>query len=145
MFNKIFFWVFAEFVWDLMEIGCMLELWSFFVSDYPFRSAADKQRAGRVSAKSSFFFSLKSKLHQLSVMSCQESCSSKECIEESVPTLHFTSQHDHRATGVLSDCFSIFSLSTTDSESYQEHIFICAVPPAGVAQKIHMKVWMRKN
>lgn len=74
----------------------------FFISVYHLRSATDKQQAGLVSVKSSFFFSPKSKLHQLSVMSCQESCSSKECIKAPVPTLHFTSQHDHCTTGVLS-------------------------------------------
>ena len=81
----------------------------FFISDYHLRSATDKQQAGLVSVKSSFFFSLKSRLHQLSVMSCQESCSSKECIKAPVPTLHFTSQHDHCTTGVLS--LSVFHFS----------------------------------
>lgn len=39
----------------------------------------------------------------------------------------------HRCS--LSDCFSIFSPSMADMESYQEYIFIRAVPPAVVRRK----------
>lgn len=71
---------FSEYLVSLYEIlAAYLSFVVLFISDYPFRSATDKQRSGLVSAKGSFFFSLKSELHQLSVMSCQASCSSKEC------------------------------------------------------------------
>lgn len=61
-----------------MEFGLMPELCSFFL--FLSTSSGQPQINSELvrTAKSSFFFSLKNKLHQLSVMSCQESYSSKE-------------------------------------------------------------------
>lgn len=81
--------------WELAACSSFVLL----ISDHPFRSATDKQQDCLVYAENLFFISQRNDLHQLSVMSCQESRSSKERVR--VPTLHFTSQRCPR-TGVFS-------------------------------------------
>lgn len=136
---------FSEYLLRLCEIWWKLAAcFNFVVFLCPTTpSGTDKQRAGWVSTKSAFFFSLQTNLHQLSVVSCQESCSSNECIEETVPTLHFNMI-------IIPQVFSLRLflnfLSINGRHGIISGRYLCkGCSTCCGAQKIHRKVWMRKN